>query len=529
MESRKHRMKTLTLKFVAGKFQLENVGAELHLRLSKNAHWLPCGGPSTYATVNLRAAAVFRRRADEKVETIFKRTFQAHYDLPGLPPLPLLDPHQREGLEWVLTRKRSYLAHAPGAGKTAQAILAACLSKGEGQTLFIVPPALTVNWAREIQRFTEWVGVWPAIGVVPATSRKDDMAWRADFIICPDSMLTKPWVYERLRAMRKRFIAVDEASRFKDPMADRSLAFYGGRSGDTAYPGLFQNARHVVFLDGSPMPNRPIELWAPAYALHPEAIDCMDQNDFGYRYCGARPNERGVWEYLYSSHEAELQAKLQKDFMHVVGEDRLSHPERRRSLLFINQDVRSPEHKSWERRNLPALLAAIDSEGEDANQGEVARLRRELGVRKAPWVAAYTGERLERKNESILLFAWHREVVELLAEKLAKWNPGVIMGGTPAASRERDFALFQAGRKRLLVMNIAAGGRGHNLQAADRAIFCEYSWTDETNKQCEKRASRRGNERAFVRCEYAVCPGSMDEPVLSSIFTKQSRVRRIIG
>jgi SNF2 family DNA or RNA helicase len=72
-------------------------------------------------------------------------------------------------------------------------------------------------------------------------------------------------------------------------------------------------------------------------------------------------------------------------------------------------------------------------------------------------------------------------------------------------------------------------GRGHNLQRADRVIFGEFSWTDELNKQAEKRASRRGNERAFVRCEYVVAPGSIDEKVVQALFTKEKRVREIIG
>lgn len=525
----------LRLLFKCGKFRLDGITPDLRIRLSKNAHW-SCLSATSYETVNLRAAAAFRSSGDESVEKIFNRAFQTHYDLPRLPPLPHLDPHQLEGLKWVLHRKRSYLAHAPGAGKTAQAILAACLKRPDpfdgGCALFIVPPSLTVNWEREIRKFTEWLGIWPAIGIVPSSADQDSMAWRADFIICPDSMLAKPWVYTGLKNRRLDFIAVDEASRFKDPFSERSIAFFGGsvrdeKRGDRAFSGLFQNARHVVFLDGSPMPNRPMELWAPTYALHPEAIDCMDQNDFGYRYCGAKPNERGQWEFLHSSHEAELRVKLQKDFMHVVPEDRLSHPERRRSLLFINQDVRSPEHRSWERRHLGGLN--LDEMDEEASQGELARFRAELGERKVPWVAGYAGERLADKNESILLFAWHRNVVEGLAEKLSKWNPGVIMGGVGSQARESAMDHFQRGKKKLLILNIAAGGRGHNLQAADRVLFGEYSWTDELNKQCEKRASRRGNEKAFTRCEYAVVPGSLDERVLTSIFTKEKRVRRIIG
>lgn len=510
-----------------GKFRLEEVTRDARLHLMKNTDYWTCISSSVCETKSLRAAAHFRSVADETVGKIFKRTLQEHYELPRMPPLPELDPHQLEGLKWILSRKRSYLAHAPGAGKTAQAILAACLCRGSGHALFIVPPSLTVNWVREIEKVTAWADVWPVIGVVPGSDRRHEMDWQADFIVCPDSMLTKLWVYNRLRLMKKKLIAVDEASRFKEPTSERSLAFYGGVNGDKAYPGLFRDARHVVFLDGSPMPNRPIELWAPTYALHPQAIDYMERDDFGYRYCGAKPNERGVWEYLHSSNEAELQAKLTKDFMHVVKEERLSHPERLRSMHFLTDDVRSSEQKTWERRHL-SQINLRDLSDEDA-KGEMARFRRELGMRKVPHIAAYVSERLRDKNESILLFAWHREVCTSLMDALIEFNPGVIIGGVNAETREHVFAQFQAGTRKLIIGNISAMGRGHNLQAASRVIFGEFSWTDELNKQCEKRASRRGNESLFTRCEYIVSPGSMDEVVLSSLFTKQKRVEKIIG
>lgn len=515
------------LRYHGGNFILENART-----IPGNAwtRWVRPGDDGrkvNFTTRDLKAAAAFRSSSDSSASRIFKRAFQERYELPRLPPLPRLDAHQREGLEWILTRKRSYLAHAPGAGKTAQAVLAACLAGREGQVLFIVPPSLTLNWEREIWNFTQWVDRFPTVGIVPQSDRRESMAWRAEFVICPDSMLTKPWVYERLEKMTKRFIAVDEASRFKEPLAERSLAFYGGRSGERRYGGLFQDARHVVFLDGSPMPNRPIELWAPTFALHPESIDCMDRDDFGYRYCGARPNERGVWEYLYSSNEAELKRKLQNDFMHVVPESRLKHPERLRSMVVMNRDVRSGEQKTWERRHLSNFR--IDGISEDRSQGEMARFRAELGLRKVPFIASYVADRLDEKSEQILLFAWHREVCENLARALERFTPGLVIGGTPATQRERFFSEFQAGKRRILVLNIAAGGRGHNLQAADRVLFGEYSWTDEMNRQCEKRASRRGNEKLFTRCEYLVSPDSMDEIVLRSIFTKERRVKRVIG
>lgn len=524
------------LTFRNSRFILEEVSTpKLRAKLARSPYWTVLDNDS-YSTESLRAAKEYRRFSDARTEKIFQRTFQEHYAVPNMTMTFLpLDPHQVEGLRWILSRKRSYLAHAPGAGKTAQAVLGGTLAAGPGQILFIVPPTLVVNWEREILKFTEWLGIWPAIGIVGKSNRQERVAWRADFVICPDSMLTKSWVYPRLKDIKWKFIAVDEASRFKEPTAERSLAFYGGGNGERTWAGFFRDARHVVFLDGSPMPNRPMELWAPAFALHPESIDCMSYDEFGYRYCGARPNDRGQWEYLFSSNESELRDRLQKDFMHVVAEDALTNPERRRSMVVMSKDVRSGEHRAWERKNLGKIFADSAEFGweidEDASQGDLAKFRRELGLHKVPWIAQYVNERLEGTAEKILLFAWHRDVVFQLAEALKKWKPGIVIGGVNAKTREKEFEEFQTtdGQKRLLILNIVAGGRGHNLQEATRIIFGEWSWTDELNKQCEHRAARRGSRAKFIKCEYIVAPKSMDERVLSSVFTKERRVQKVIG
>ena len=490
-------------------------------------------GNSIRLIKSYKAAAGLRQYADPKAERVLQRLFVKHYPAPTSPLPSFLDAHQHDGVRWILTRSRSYLAHAPGAGKTIEALVASWLTKTDGQTLFIVPPSLTANWAREVHHFWDLLApdshVWPSVGVIPETRHASFTAWGAEFIICPDSMLTREWVLSRLESMPKRFVAVDEASRFKDPKAERTKALFGGQlKGGRRAKGLVYTARHSVLLDGSPLLNRPMELWAPTYAMCPEAIDWMDENAYGFKFCGATINERGNWEFKHSSNETELHNRLTRDFMHVVPESALSHPERRRSILVMTVDARSPEARAWERRNL-ARLSLTDIDEKLAGQGEIARFRRELGVRKAAWVAEYIHDRISTKGESILLFAWHREVVDALAAKLAKHNPGVVYGGTAEANREQVFTEFQAGTRKLIIGNIAAMGRGHNLQQADRVVFAEFSWTDELNKQCEKRASRKGSDKLFVRCDYIVSPNSMDETILQAVFRKADTVRKVIG
>lgn len=476
-------------------------------------------------TLDLREAVKNKAYANDRAEKVLSRALVSLYPLSPQLQLPeFLDPHQVEGVKWILSRSRSYLAHAPGAGKTLQAIMAAHLSAvGLGQILFIVPPSLTFNWSAEIKK---WLGPL-GISIVPESAKAYEMNWYSYFIICPDSMLTREWVLKELIKRKWHFVAVDEASRFKESTSQRTIALFGGQlKNGMRSPGLIQNAKHAVLLDGSPMPNRPMELWAPVYAMSPETIDFMNQQEFGFRYCGAQQNDFGRWEFKYSSNERELQDRLRKQFMHVVTEDELSHPERIRSIIRLNGKL-SPEQFEWEKENLVNLR--FSDINENISQGTLSTYRKELGLSKAKLIVQYINERFESKNESILLFCWHREVIFRLANLLLKYRPGIIYGNTNFETRTEIFDRFQNGSCKLIIGNLAAMGRGINLQRADRIIFGEYSWCGEANKQAEKRSSRKGNLRRHVRCDYLVIPDSLDELVLQTIFRKDKTVEKVIG
>jgi len=532
----------LKLTFERGRFVLsldlkDDVPSVIGTILGDAESWTPISATS-YSTQSLRAAARFRRHSDEVAGKIFRRTFMQVLAPPRSLPA-YLDKMQKDCVRWVLSRSRSYLAAAPGAGKTCIAITCAQLINEEGQVLFVVPPTATEHWRREILM---WDKRSPLISVIPESADRHLTNWSAEHIVVPDSMLAKPWVLEQLLKLKFKFVAVDEASRFKDPASQRSKALFGGeysvqykdkrdeakkkRSYKVQSPGFIKRAHIATLMDGSPMPNRPMELWGPTYAMAPEVIDCMSQQDFGFKFCGPRINSFGAYEFKYSSNENELRERLQKNFMKVVTEDELQHPERRRSILWMNQDPRTPEMKEWEEKNLSKI--DFSKLSEDDSQGDLATHRRLLGVSKIAWVASYVRERLE-KGESVLLFAWHRDVCEGLHSALREFNPGLVMGGTSKEDRESTFESFQAGKCKLIVGNIESLGRIHNLQRADRTVFAEWSWTDETNKQAEKRVARRGNLKKFVRSDYVAAPNSMDEKLLRANFRKQLSVKRIIG
>ncbi len=481
-----------------------------------DANWIQFA-ESFYKTKCYRTAAQFKQYADKDAKEAFKNAKPILYPESKIALPSILDEHQVEGVHWILSRKYSYLSHAPGAGKTAQSIIASelCL-RDIGAVVVIVPPTLTANWEREIDKFTK---EFRAVTIIPTTNKKERVAWNADYIIVPNSMLTKDWVLEGLASVKTKVLIVDEASAFKESTTARSQTLY-----EKILP---RDWRHVIFLDGSPAPNRAMELYAPLINLAPESIRFMNEYQFGFKYGAPKQGFRGKWEFKGWSNEAVLQKKIHRYLFHTVTEDKLNHPERLRSIVYINDKNLSAKIKKWERAALKDIK--LSDLSDDSSKGAIAEWRHKVGLAKIKQSAQYIKEKLDKGKDHIIVFAWHREVVQALASTLGKYKPIVVMGGTKSKEREKYFELFNKGKYRLIIGNIAALSRGHNLQRGDRNIFVEYSWSDEVNKQCEKRSSRKGRDASHaVRSDYIVLADTLDEIVLNTAMRRERAIKKVI-
>lgn len=501
--------------------------------------WLRNYADNSFRTSNINEAARFRKYADNKTENIFKKLMLKALPLPsgGLvvpEELTLMGFQEKRGIPHILKNSRSYIAHQPGLGKSAQAIVA--VNTKPGKTLIICPAFLKVNWAREITKWSS--NHFPEIAIVPSSDKRLEMNWKADFIICPDSMLQKPWVLKALYAIEFRFIFIDEGHRYKNAQAIRTAAIFGGSIYDKdklrfKSPGIVYEAEHVCVLSGTPMLATPSDLWPVVYALAPEVIDFMSFKEFTNRYCISKVDRWGGVRFIGSQNEEELHMRLTNKFMQRIKKSEVLYdlPSKIRNFLPIDENIMTPEmtaedHAAQER--LEALMEASSDPDVESSMGDFAKLRRALGIAKAPWVASYVRELLdENPDEKIILFAHHRDVVDALYVRLLGFNPRLINGGVKNEDRTKIEDEFQTGPCRLIIGNIDAMNLGITLTAATRVLFAEYSWTPAMNEQAEDRAHRIG-QRDSVFVEYIIAPETMDELILDTIMRKQKSIEAVI-
>lgn len=478
--------------------------------------------------LSIKEAVRFRSRADSKALNLLNRLLLKPLPFPtGAPLFPndqSLKQFQLErGIPFILSGNRRYLAHQPGLGKSAQWICST--NTKPGQSIVVAPSFLKWTWVREI---TKWsYNPFPRIAIVPDSPRKDKMNWDADYVICSDSMIQKDWVRENILKTKFRHFGIDEGHRYKTFDAGRTVALYGGQHRLFKSPGLIYNSEHATVLSGTPMLSRPLELWTTLFAMAPETIDFMSQMEFGQYYCNGYIDANG-WNFNGASNEAELKTRLYKTFMQRITKKEVlpELPDKIREVVLIDKDTREKDIVALDRD----LTLKFKSKPDNVQHlKDYAIVRHQTGRAKIKWVIDFVKDILENdSSEAIILFGYHRDVVEKVFEGLKQFKPQFIIGGVSNDVRLKIEDAFQSGRIRLTGGNIDAMNLGLTLTKATRVIFMEYHTTPAANEQAEDRAHRIG-QLDSVYVQYLALANSLDEHYLNLILSKQKTIERVIG
>jgi len=438
--------------------------------------------------------------------------------------------HQVDACKWVLTRKNSYLAMEAGTGKTITSAL--CMNADQGPTIIICPKFLVTNWVIELSK---WLVYSYKLQVIEST--KSIVQSGMDIYLMPTSLMHVMPIRNSFFKMGIKFkwVIVDESHYFKSFEAKRTKSLFGGRIHANhkwyEWQSFHSISERMVLLSGTPMPNRPMELWPALSTLAPDSIDHMSQHFFGVKFCGGRENHFG-WEYKGACNTVELHRRMTNNFMFVKElKDCVDLPEKLPTKYIYLADNRGErlvkkEEELYTKLDLERMLAT--SEVQDAKTlGELATLRREIGFKKLDQASQIIND-MCKEGEPLLVFAWHNTLIELLGNYMGqKFPTKVITGSTPTSERQSIVESFQNGLVQVLICNIKAAGVGVTLTKSNRVVFVEPSWVPADNEQAIARVHRIGQTRS-VQATFLVYPGSLDHKILESIKRKQLNINSII-
>jgi len=388
---------------------------------------------------------------------------------------PRLFPYQRAGVRWLAGRKRGLLADAMGLGKTVQALLA--LPAEAPRVLVICPACVKGSWRDECRRWRP--------DLEPAVLRgRKSFRWPA-----PGEVVVANWDILPATAPAAPegvYLVADEVHAAKNPRTQRTKRFTALVEAVAAADGS------VWGLTGTPMLNRPGELWTVLRALGLAASAFGSWGRYK-RLFHATPGRWGGLEW--GTPDPQVPELLRRVMLRREREAVLADlPPKRWQQVAVNgltaklRRMCDDALAKWRARDTELSRSGLPA------FEEMSRVRAELAAHKATVLPALLDE-YEAAGEPVVVFSDHRAPVEALRDREG-W--AVILGGTPAEERTEIVRRFQAGELHGVAGTIKAMGVGVTLTRAATMIFVDLTWTPALIEQAEDRICRIGQERGCL-------------------------------
>ena len=437
-------------------------------------------------------------------------------------------PYQLAGIKYAHDHPDCLIGDDMRLGKTVQA-LGLCNLVG-ARTILVVPPAtLKINWAREM---CKWLLQPLDISICDGKKR----APKADAYICNYDILHHH--IDFFRSVEWDVIIFDESHKLRGKDSRRTRLSLGNGGKQKPIP-----AKRRLFLSGTQLYTRPRDLWTMCMACDEDGLG-KNWFSFVHKYCNAYTDSFGRLNTDGAKNEKELQATMRQRFMIRRTRDQVSK-ELPATLQVIPLDRKGSEALLKKEKKIASAnkgrldklvgdladldvlndwLADIDDTEADfiEEAGHYATVRRELGVKKIEKIKNFVDEVLENE-EKVVVFAYHREVVEELAKKYP--GSAKVIGGMSAQKKQEAVDRFtEEADCRVFVGNMAAAGEGISLAAANVAVFGEVSGIAAEMDQAERRIAlleKTGQDTIY----YLVNEGSLDEKLVQTLKERRETFR----
>ena len=196
---------------------------------------------------------------------------------------------------------RALISCEMGLGKTLISLWWAKRHDNSLPAVIVCPASVKYHWEQEAKR----VRLQSMVLEGRRSSRLPD----ADLIILNYDIL-RYW-FGRLREMKPQTIIADECQMVAN-QTKRTRAFVK----------LCKGVPHVLGLSGTPLVNRPIELWTILHTIRPDAF--KSRMTYAHRYCAPQLIPWG-WKYQGATHTRELHRILKVSIEEHNSDERKSY------------------------------------------------------------------------------------------------------------------------------------------------------------------------------------------------------------
>jgi SNF2 family DNA or RNA helicase len=386
-------------------------------------------------------------------------------------------PHQVEGTDFIASRPAAALFDEQGLGKTKQLVDAVAREVQAGTlagALIVCPNTLKSTWVREIERHSNLR--YAVFGAGKSARRLAFGSLRAAFYVINYEAVAREMTSLRALLRFKRMaLVLDESHRIKTPEAKVTRALHR----------LKAEAAKRVIMTGTPVANKPEDLWSQLFFLDDGALLGVSFDEFRRTYCTASggyvrlddlrdrvasvvlrrlkdealtlpPKTIIPVTVRLAGRQAELYNRMRQDLYlwvkSMTGEQVLAEAENILvRLVRLAQLASNPRLLDASYRETPAKVAALD------------RLLEEMFARGP--------------GQKVIVWTSFVGNVRMLAERYKRYGPVTFHGEMEAEDREWSLRAFTTDPAvRLFIGNPAAGREGLTLTSANVAVYLDRTF-----------------------------------------------------
>jgi SWI/SNF-related matrix-associated actin-dependent regulator 1 of chromatin subfamily A len=445
--------------------------------------------------------------------------------------------YQKEGSDFLSARSSALLGDEMGTGKTVQAL---CALPANQRVLIVCPSCVKFNWVKESNKWR------PDYRVTVLSASKTKTDYEAEIIIgknnfrlpeeneifiinrelLPDFLVpvkqansefpTCELTPEFAKSLRETYLIVDEAHQFKGTKT----------SAHKKLRTLSKNSRSTWALTGTPLLNRPEDLWGVLASCNMEKIVFNKYGtkpyDYFYESFGGQQGRFGTVFHGPSKEMPSLMARVRlarkrKDVLPQL-------PDKIYTNIQISLDTTDGAIIRKKLDNLQKEFGKMIGDGGLPRFEKFSEIRADIARSRVPAMMEYV-EECEEQDVPLVIFSAHKDPINVFYTREG-W--GVITGDTSAEDRQRTVDAFQAGKLKGVACTIKAAGIGITLTHAWKCLFVDLDWVPANNQQAEDRVCRIGQNSNKVEIIRFVANHPLDRRLFELLTEKEKLIKQTL-
>lgn len=441
-------------------------------------------------------------------------------------------PHQVEAIEYITSKASVPLFDEQGLGKTKIVIEALCNNMEQGiidGALIICKKHLIDNWKDEIETHSHLKYI-----VLRGNANEKGlkfMGYSHFYITNYESVIGEVERLKMFLKIRKMAVVLDESHKIKNPNAKTTEATLA----------LKDLAKKRIIITGTPIANKPLDLWTQFYFLDNGYLLGNNYKEFEKKYS---INLKGNGLSEQKERFNELRNLILSNSIRRLKKDVLELPEK----VYIDKHVQieGQQKKIYAQLKKELYIEITNIDGEkiiDESNELLKKLLRLAQIASNPFLIdkAYNEtpakfplldtliESILEQKEKVIVWSCFVDNIRILYKRYKKFGSLILYGDIPIEKRNKIVNQFRNSDEfMILIANPAAAREGLTLTSANNAIYLDRNFNLVDYLQSQDRIHRISQTKE-CRIYKLIAKNTIDEYIDEIIYKKHKLAEYVQG